>query len=496
MIAVLFVASCGFEEGSGDADARLALGFGPDRGWAIDTDDAYPITNVGIGEPLGRIDFDGEIKPGLATSWEQTSETTWEFELREGVTFHNGQELDAAAVVRSLSALAGDSASPPPGLTAEEVSYEEAGPMTVRVLTAEEDPIMPQRLAGRNTAIFAPEAYENESWPPSPFGNGTGPFMVEEEPSGGNVTLTGFQEYWGGEPDLRRVEVRFVEDPNARSDALRSGEVDFADLLPTTQLPVLEDEDGLEVFSDAVPRTTTLHTNVDSGPTSDPRVREAINLAVDREVLAGDVMEGVGEPAAGIYSPSDPWFEESREVVEPDPGRARELLSQAGYEEGELELSLRTYPDRDHLPNLATAVQDMLSEVGIRTDIRVSEYATIEPDVLEGDYDLAIFSRGYIIETNDAAGFLETDFTCEGSYNLNNYCSEELDRIVDELNSTADEGERFELFVDAETTILEDLAGVPLVHEQESFAHDESLEGFRPHPTKHYLLTTEMRKTR
>ncbi len=486
---------CGFTGSSEAAEVRLALGFGPDRGWAIDTDDAYPITNLGIGEPLGRIDFDGEITPGLATSWEQIDPTTWEFELREGVTFHNGEELDAAAAVTALTALAEDSASPPAGLTAEEVSYEEAGPMTVRVVTEAEDPIMPQRLAGRNTAIFAPEAYENGGWPPSPFGTGTGPFMVKDEPSGGRVTLTAFEPYWGGEPQAGSAEVRFIEDPNARSDALRSGEVDLADLLPTTQLPVLEEEENLEVFSDDVPRTTTLHTNTDSGPTSDPLVREAISLAIDREALADNVMEGVGEPAAGIFSPSDPWFDESREVVEPDPERARELLSEAGYEEGELSLTLQTYPDRDHLPNLATAVQGMLSDIGIQTDIRVSEYATVEADVLEGDYDLGIFSRGYIIETNDAAGFLETDFTCEGSYNLNRYCSEEVDAIVERLNSTADEQERFDLFVEAETRILEDFAGVPLVHEQESFAHVETLEGFQPHPTKHYLMTTEIRSS-
>lgn len=473
-------------------DLRLALGFGPDRGWAIDTDDAYPITNLGLGEPLGRIGFDGEIGPGLAEGWEQVEPTVWVFTLREGVTFHNGEELDAEAVVTSLTALSEDSTAPPPGLTAEEVSYEAANEMTVRVETAEEDPIMPQRLAGRNTAIFAPEAYENEDWPPSVFGTGTGPFMVEERPDGDAVTLTANDEYWAGEPEIQSAEVRFIEDPNTRSDTLRSGEVDIADLLPTTQLPVLERDGDLEVFSDDVPRTTTLHTNTDSGPTADPLVREAISLAIDREALAGDVMEGVGEPAAGIFSPADPWYDGGREVIEQDTERARELLAEAGYEEGELSLSLRTYPDRDHLSNLATAVQGMLSEAGIETEIQVSEYTTLEPDVLGGDYDLAIFSRGYIIETNDAAGLLETDFTCEGTYNLSNYCSEELDAVVDTLNTTADEAERFELFVEAEDIILEDYAGVPLVHEQESFAHTSRVENFRPHPTKHYLMTKDL----
>lgn len=89
-VVTLFVVSCGFTGGSEGAEVRLALGFGPDRGWAIDTDDAYPITNLGVGEPLGRIGFDEEIRPGLAESWEETDATTWEFRLREGVTFHNG----------------------------------------------------------------------------------------------------------------------------------------------------------------------------------------------------------------------------------------------------------------------------------------------------------------------------------------------------------------------------------------------------------------------
>jgi peptide/nickel transport system substrate-binding protein len=300
------------------------------------------------------------------------------------------------------------------------------------------------------------------------------------------------RDYWGGAAALEEVEARFVEDPTVRAGMVRSGELDLVELVPAPQVPVLEEAGEIEVVRQDVPRTTSLYMNHEEGPTAERAVREAISLAIDREALAGQVMEGVGEPAAGVFGPGVPWAREEPAVPGQDVERARELLSEAGYEEGELQLSLWTYPDRAELPDLAAAIQGMLAEAGVAVEIKVSEYTALEPEVLEGNYDLFILSRGYLVENTDPASFLESDYSCGGSYNLNLYCSEEFDAILERLRNVSEPEERYELFREAEARLEEDVAGVPLVYGQEVSAHRDFVVGYRAHPLNQYLLNPEL----
>lgn len=487
--AMAAAGGCGFEGESNARDLSVSPSFGIDSGWAVDTEDGYVMTKLGITEPLTRVGFDGETKPSLAEAWERVNEKTWRFELRESAEFHNGEPVDAEAVTESLEGVLGLS-TPPPGLEPESLEIEPAGESAVEITTEEPDPILPDRLSSPNTAILAPRAYEGEG-PPEPFGTGTGPFELPEEPSGDSVTLRAFEDYWGGEPQANAVEARFIEDPQTRVQSLRAGDIDLAEEAPIPQLDDLREEQGIEVVQEEVSRTVSLYTNMRTGPLEDKKVREAVRLAVDDEALAGSVMEGSATPANGIFSPAEPWSEESA-PAQHDPERARELLREAGYEPGELTLSLSTYTGRSELPALAQAVQSQLSEAGIETEVRVSEYSALEPRVLEGDYDLFILTRSYLNDGNDPSGFLGDDYSCEGSYNINGYCSEEFDALLEELDAAAGQESRYELFRRAEQMLREDVAGVPLLYYQLRTAHDDEVSGYRTHPQEHYLLTPEL----
>lgn len=488
--AVMAVAGgCGFEGESDTPDLSVSPSFGIDSGWAVDTEDGYVMTKLGVTEPLTRVGFDGETKPSLAEDWERVDEMTWRFELREGAKFHNGEPVDARAVTESLQGVLGLS-TPPPGLEPDSLEIQPAGERAVEITTAEPDPILPDRLSSPNTAILAPQAYEGEG-PPEPFGTGTGPFELPQEPSGESVTLRAFEDYWGGEPQAKRVEARFIEDPQTRVQSLRAGDIDLAEEVPIPQLDDLREDQDVEVVQEEVSRTVSLYTNMRSGPLADERVREAVRLAVDNEALAGSVMEGSATPAAGIFSPAEPWSGQS-DPAQHDPERARELLQEAGYEPGELTLSLSTYTGRSELPALAQAVQSQLSEAGIEAEVQVSEYSALEPRVLEGDYDLFILTRSYLNDGNDPSGFLGDDYSCEGSYNINGYCSEEFDALLEELDETADRDRRYELFRQAEQMLREDIAGIPMLYYQLRTAHDDEVSGYRTHPQEHYLLTPEL----
>jgi peptide/nickel transport system substrate-binding protein len=217
----------------------------------------------------------------------------------------------------------------------------------------------------------------------------------------------------------------------------------------------------------------------------------AIELAIDRPALAAQVLGGSATAASDVFGAGVSW---GNAAIPPgaDPGAAARLLAQAGYGPGKpLTLRLWTYPARAELPTLATAVQAMLKTAGIEATIRVAEYNTVESDVLAGRYDLFLLSRSYLTDIPDAAGFLSSDYTCAGSYNLDRYCSPAFDALVGSLSRAADPTQRQQIFRAAAQQLNHDIVGVPLVHSQARVGM-RNVTGFVPDPQEHYLLTPQL----
>ena len=171
------------------------------------------------------------------------------------------------------------------------------------------------------------------------------------------------------------------------------------------------------------------------------------------------------------------------------------MLAEAGYGPGKpLTLRLWTYPARSELPTLATAVQAMLKAEGIETSIRVAEYNTLETDVLAGRYDLFVLSRSYLTDIPDAAGFLSSDYSCTGSYNLDRYCSPTFGTLLGSLTQTPDPAQRQQIFRAAAKQLNQDVVGVPLVASQARVGM-RNVIGFAPDPQEHYLLTPQLART-
>ncbi|MEN3299492.1 ABC transporter substrate-binding protein, partial [Pseudonocardia sp.] len=156
-----------------------------------------------------------------------------------------------------------------------------------------------------------------------------------------------------------------------------------------------------------------------------------------------------------------------------------------------LSVRLQTYPNRPELPTLATAVQGMLREIGIDAQIRIGEYATQEPDLLAGRYDLYLLSRNYLTDVPDAGAALASDYSCAGSYNLNRYCSPEFDALLAPLGTTADPAARQDVFRAASAKLTADVAGIPLVHSQENGVA-RNVAGYTVDPLAKDLVTPEL----
>lgn len=463
----------------------VAPQFAPRGGYAIETDDAFLLGKLGVVETLVEAGVDGGAQPRLATSWTQTSATTWDFTLREGVTFQDGTPLDADAVVTALEHVTGVE-TPPRAIASSGLTAEAVDAGTVRVTTAEPDPVLPLRLSSPATGILAPAAYRAD--PASAIGTGTGPFALTEVRDTSSATLVRHEGYWGERPALDGAEVRYLPDPAARVSALLAGDVQVAEGVPATALAELEGRDGVSVEQYTAPRTTTLYTNLESPALQDVRVRQALALAVDRPLLVETVLEGTGEPAAGIFGDAVGGSSDTPPAADPDAARA--LLAEAGFDDASpLTLRLWTYPDRPELPDLATAVQGMLEQAGVRTEIQIAEYASLEPAVLAGDFDLFVLSRSYLTDFPDAAGFLTSDYTCEGSYNLNRFCSAEVDALIASLSQVSDATARAEVFREVADRLAEQQVGVPLLHTGAITAVDASVGGFEVDPLERRLLT-------
>lgn len=474
-------ACAGGSQGAGTADAtgriKLAMLQPPRSALTPFSDDAFKLSRWSAAEPLILLDDNGDPEPLLATSWEQADGNTWRFTLRDGVTFHDGAILDAAAVVTALRAAI--AASPKPRiLDGVEMEVEEIDPQTVQVRTADVDPLVPGRLSSPQLVILSPEAYAGSTV--SPIGRGTGAFELTELDGTTSATLQRYEDYWGERAAADGIDVSFVPDGTARGAALRTGEAQLVEAVPVSQVALLDQELIHEV---PMPRTNTLYLNVASETFSDPALRAVVREAVDREGLVESVYEGHADVAAGLLGPAVPWAAELRETPS---------YRAAGTPSGQ-SITIGTFTDRSELPEVAVALENALKERGfeVRQDIR--EYANIEEDALAGAFDIFILSRATILDSGDPVAYMVSDFGSEGSFNL----SQIRDPAVDEALRRASEApvgeERRRAVMAAERVILETDAAIPLLHERVIQGEATGLSGAVRDPRERALVDSATR---
>jgi peptide/nickel transport system substrate-binding protein len=489
VLVLACLAACG-GQGSGapvpDGRIAVALQFAPRSGYAVDSDDAFLLSKLGVTETLVGVGADGLGVPRLATAWAQVDPTTWRFALRPGVLFSDGSPLTPARAADSLNRVAA-AAGVPRAIKGVGLVAEADGTDALQVRTGAPDPILPLRLTSPNTAIVAAGAAPGT--PPV----ATGPFVVSAARGTEGADLVRNDRYWGPRPRLGAVDVRFLTDAAARSLAVRSGDVQIAEGIGAAAVPELRATSGVSVDTVTSPRTLTLHLS-QSGVFADPRLRAAVTAALDRPILGDQVLAGAGVPASDLFGPAVPWGSTARPPAG-DPARARALLAEAGRGPGNpLSVGLWSYPNRPELTELVPAIQAMLGEAGIRTTVRIADYASLEPDLLAGRYDMMLLSRTYLSDTPDAGSYLSTDYTCAGSYNIDRYCSPAYDGLVGGLSGISAPQARQQVFRQAADMIDRESVGVPLTHSLASTA-TRDVGGFVADPYENAMLTPALTRT-
>jgi peptide/nickel transport system substrate-binding protein len=468
--------------------------FFPTTAMDISTDDAFSLAEFGVLETLIRVQTDGQMVPWLAESWDQADDNTLVLTLRTDVTFQNGEAFNADAVVNALTLLLG-AETPPRGFSPENfVSIEATGEFEVTMVTVEPDLLLPNRLVSASLGIMAPSAYIDGTTLTDPFGTGTGPFVMSEFVPEQSAEVVRNDSYWGGSVALDGATILLVLDGDVRSTMLQTGEADIIDFVPIPQIPLLEANPDVTLIKIPQPRTRTMYLNNSSGPMADVNVRRALLHAIDKQALVDTILEGVGEAAAGPFSSTEGWVNPDLTADTYDPELAIELLAEAGYgEDNPLSIRLWTYDSRAALPPMAIALQGMFRSVGVDSLIRIAQYGALSPEVLEGDFDIFIVSRGHALDSYDPEGFLSADFSCGGSFNLNIFCNETVDGMLAEARGLSDADARNELYRQIQQIVVDDeVASIFLNYTEQIWGHNNRVLNYLPHFLGHYTLTPEM----
>ncbi|GAB2713593.1 ABC transporter substrate-binding protein [Streptomyces bullii] len=475
-------ASGGQSSGDGAPDGsrlRVALAFPPAERLSPYGADATLLSRLGVAEGLTALDANGAASPALAESWRRENARTWEFGLREA-TFQDGTDVTPSAVAAALTH-ATRAEPPPAALSGVTLTAEADGSRAVRITTAEPDPVLPLRLSSPSLAVFSPRAYGADG-SVDPVGTATGPFELTEVNGSSSAALDRFDDYWGGRAQASGIDARFIADGTARTNALRTGQVDIAEAVPVSQAATLDEDTRRET---ATTRTTSLLLNSASGPFEDPRLRAAARRAVDTSALAQDVYERHADPGAGIYGPAVTWAEGKRL---PPAGRAKPGSARGAS------VTLATYDNRPELPEVAQVLEQQLEKAGFTVRLQVREYSRLESDALDGEFDAFVLARNTLVDTGDPVAVLASDHTCDGGFNIAQLCDKAVDRAVARAERTADTAKRQDAAMAAEAEILGTDAVVPLVHQRVITGVGTGVKGVLLDPYERTLVGTGTRR--
>lgn len=279
-----------------------------------------------------------EFRPGLATAWEQIAPTTWELSLRENVMMHDGTIMDAKDVAFSLNRMFRK--EDPAYLTvwgryfSNFKEVEIVDPLTVRIHTFREDPLFETLISTDNAAIVSAEHFEAVGRVAAGLAPvGTGPYRMVEFVPRERAVIERFDEHWGEPAPLDRIDMTLVSEVAARVTGVVNDEFDLVTNIPPDQASAL-DVDGVKAMGVTFPIFHVWVIHMNNGPTTDQRVRQAMNLCTDTEALNEGLWGGLGKtPRAHQFSEyGEPLYMPDLELIEYNPEKARALLAEAGYD--------------------------------------------------------------------------------------------------------------------------------------------------------------------
>ena len=492
-------------------------------------------TILTIFEPLLIIDENNEVQGGQAESYTVSEDgLTWTFTMRDGLKWSDGSDLTAKDFEYSIKRIADPNTAAPYAKTAVGMiaGYAEAtgnpdadgntttepNPDALQVTASEDGKTLTivlsypcsyfDKLAAFVTLSPVQQATveaNGDAWCTSPETLvSNGPYMITEWTPSERIVLSKNPNYVGGWDSSKIVSdtitLLLLEDSSASYTAYNSGEAQLVKDVPTDEIPSLtKAEDGGDFYVDTILGTYYISLNDQREPFTDPLVRKALSLAIDREYVANVIMQGTYTPAYNLVGPGimdeegkgefidnanggEPYISEDYEA---NLEEAKALLAEAGYPDGEGFPTI-TYSANDigyHIP-VAEYLQTAWGELGITMNIEKVEWSSFLPLRRAGDFDIS--RNGWVMDYNDPSNIIEL-FTTGNGNNDGKYSNPEFDAAI-EASKVADTTQHFAALHEAEDILLEDMGSIPVAYYNDFWLQSPSLQGTWHSPYGYWYL--------
>lgn len=446
--------------------------------------DPYGTTDSPAGKVMSAIfdtlvtrDDEGNVAPGLAESWEIVDDTTYVFHLRKGVKFHNGEEFKASDVAFSFSKIAESPHAESIRATIDFENSKAIDDYTFEMkMTEPFGPIL-NHLGHMVMAIVNEKAYTEAGDKVGQNPVGTGPYKFVSWATGDRIDLVANDEYWGGAPKIKNIVFRNIPEIASRSIEVETGGIDITIGAQTSELERLEANPEVKVFRRKASSINFLAFNNSRAPFDNVKVRQAINMAVNKEAIFNVVYQGVGAIAAAPMS-SVVWaYNDKLAPHEYNIEKAKALLAEAGYPNG-LEVTISCDQNQERL-DTAEMVQAQLAEIGVKVNIETLERGAFIDKVIGGNLDM--FGLGWTSDTGDPDYALYASFHSSmhgAGGNMSFYTNEKVDELLEIGRTSTDAETRKQAYLEAQEIVWEEVPCIFLQTPEDVIVYNSAIQGF------------------
>jgi peptide/nickel transport system substrate-binding protein len=446
-----------------------------------------------------------DLTPALATKWDVSNNgTKWVFQLRQGVKFQDGTAFNADAVVFNFNRWMDPQNSYHKGdfeyYAAMFGGFKGSAGAIIKDVKKVDDftvefdlahpfaPFLPD-LAMSTFAIASPKDIQDNNGDIKDHPVGTGPFDFVSWQPNDKITLKKNPGYWQKDlPHLDQVIYQVIQDNKARLNALQSGQLDVMDGLNPSDVSVVNSDPTLQVLNRPSNNVGYLAFNTQKKPFDDPRVRQAINMVVDKKALIDAFYSGQAVPAATALPPTMWGNDNSIQSYPLDINKAKQLLADAGYKNG-FSTELWAMPvARPYMPQpekIAAALQADLKQININAKVVTYDWATYLKKTANGDHTMALL--GWTGDNGDPDDFLyvllDSDNAKAPAQNISFYKNPAVHKLLIQAQQETDQSKRTALYQEAEQLIHKDAPWVPLVHSTPPMAATKKVTGLVPDPS-------------
>ncbi|WP_432357152.1 glutathione ABC transporter substrate-binding protein [Sporosarcina sp. UB5] len=446
------------------------------------------VVQANIYETLVKRDDDNSIVAGLAEEWKAVDDTTYEFKLRKGVKFHDGEPFTADVVKMNLDRIRDAEVASPRYFLFEMISdVIVVDEHTVQIKT--EYPFAPllAHLSHNGGGMVSPKSIEADyaamksgKDAGSVIGTnpvGTGYFKFDKWEPGAEIKLVKNEDYWGDKAHVDSVTFKVIPESPVRNADLEAGYVHIADPIQPNEVAGINAGDFARVNQKASSSLAYLGFNSEKEPFNDPKVRRAVSMLVNKDDISEGVYDGFGIPAKGPLAPGIFGYNEDAKPIEYNVEEAKKLLKEAGYENG-FKSSIWTN-DNPQRQQIAVLMQEELKKVNIEVEIEVMEFGAYLEKTANGEHDM--FILGWSNPTGDAdygmyALFHSSQHGSPGNRSF--YTNPEVDKLLEEGRRESDPDERIKIYNKVQEHLIEDAPMAYLIHTEYLTGVSNKIRGF------------------